>query len=71
MKDLDLVWSLLLFVCSICILELDKKNVDLTSWAITFLHGMAWIATHYDKKTIACGWITNGDCIKYSISDCA
>jgi hypothetical protein len=50
MKDLDLVWSLLLFVCSICILELDKKNVDLTSWAITFLHGMAWIATHYDKK---------------------
>jgi hypothetical protein len=27
-----------------------KKNVDLTSWAITFLHGMAWIAIHYDKK---------------------
>jgi hypothetical protein len=29
---------------------MDKENVDLTSWAITFLHGMAWIATHYDKK---------------------
>ena len=27
---------------------------------------MAWIATHYDKKKVACGWITNGDCIKYS-----
>jgi hypothetical protein len=27
-----------------------KKNVDLTSWAKTFLHGMAWIAIHYDKK---------------------
>ena len=50
MKDLDLVWSLLLLVCGICILEMDKKNVGLTSWAITFLHGMAWIAIHYDKK---------------------
>ena len=27
-----------------------KKNVDLISWAITFLHVMAWIAIHYDKK---------------------
>ena len=71
MNDLDLVWSLLRFVCGICILEMDKKNVDLTSWAITFLHGMAWIAIHYDKKKITCGWITNGDCIKYSNSDFA
>ena len=55
MKDLDLVWSLLLFVCSICILELDKNNVDLTSWAITFLHGMAWIATHDKQKSLVVG----------------
>jgi competence transcription factor ComK len=26
------------------------------------------VAIHYDKK-ITCGWITNGDCIKYSNSD--
>lgn len=62
MKDLDLVWSLLPLVCDICMLEMDKQNVDLTFWAITFLH--------YDKK-ITCGWITNGDCIKYSNSDFA
>lgn len=57
MKDLDLVWSLLLLVCGICILEMEKKNVDLTSWAITFLHGMAWIAIHYDKKNHL--WLDN------------
>jgi hypothetical protein len=56
MKNLDLVWSLLLFVFSICILEMDKQNIDLTSWAITFLHGMAWIATQYNKNRL---WLDN------------
>ena len=57
MKDLDLVWSLLLLECGICILEMDKKKCRLDSWAITFLHGMAWIVTYYDKKNHL--WLDN------------